>query len=457
MRRENGIPFPSRPAFAGTLPLSWILLTALLSVSCGRGTSGERETVTLWAMGREGEVAKEVVDEFERLHPEIEVRVQQVPWSAAHEKLITSVVGRSTPDVSQLGNTWIAEFVALQALEPLGTWVSGSSAVREGHYFAGIWDTNVIGGEPYGVPWYVDTRLLFYRTDVLADAGYDSIPATWEGWREALGAMKENLGPDDFPLFLPVNEWPPPVILGLQNGSTLLRENDTRGAFSEPAFREAFAFYVDLFRQGYAPSTANNEIGNLYQEFSRGHINGFITGPWNLGELRNRLPEEQADVWSTSPLPGPKAGEPGVSLAGGSSLVLFRGSKHKAAAWKLVEFLSLPDTQQRFYELSGDLPAQSVVWNQPAFQEDPRLAAFGDQLAHVVSTPKIPEWEQIAAMLQEHAEMAIRGGVHPDTALVRLDRRVDRILEKRRWLYERGKLTSETLTSETLTSGRMDP
>lgn len=429
----------SASASALALPL---LAASVLAACAPGGESGSRETVVFWAMGHEGEIARTVLDEFEELHPEIEVVVQQVPWTAAHEKLVTAVVGRSTPDVSQLGNTWIAEFVALGALEPLGTWVAGSEAVRPDDYFTGIWDTNVIGGVPYGVPWYVDTRLLFYRTDLLASAGYDSLPTTWSEWRTALGAMKAELGPDAFPLFLPVNEWPPAVIFGLQNGSSLLGENETRGAFSEAPFREALSFYVDLFREGYAPATANNEIGNLYQEFSRGHVNGFITGPWNLGEMKNRLPAEQADIWSTAPLPGPRPGTPGVSLAGGSSLVLFRGSKRKAAAWKLVEFLSLPETQARFYELSGDLPARLSVWNDPPFTDDARLAAFGAQLAHVVPTPKIPEWEQIAYAVQEHAEVAVRGDLGVDSTLARLDRRVDRILEKRRWLHEHGRLAS---------------
>ena len=419
-----------------------------------------RESVTLWAMGHEGEVARDVLVEFEAAHPDIRVVVQQVPWSAAHEKLVTSVVGRSTPDVSQLGNTWIAEFAALGALEPLDSRVEASTAVERADFFTGIWDTNVVQGETYGVPWYVDTRLLFYRTDLLERAGYDSIPSTWAGWKASLAAMKSKLGPDDYPLFFPVNEWPPPVIFGLQNGSTLLRENDTRGAFAERPFRDAFAFFVELFEDGYTPGVANNEIGNLYQEFSRGHVNGFITGPWNLGELRNRLPAEQAGVWSTSPLPGPEPGVPGVSLAGGSSLVLFRNSARKDAAWKLIEYLSLPETQARFYDLSGDLPARASVWESPTFQSDPRLAAFGDQLAHVVSTPKIPEWEQIATVVQEHAELAVRTGADIDSTLSQLDRRVNRILEKRRWLYEHGKLASashdraiETLQSIGLRAG----
>jgi multiple sugar transport system substrate-binding protein len=136
-----------------------------------------------------------------------------------------------------------------------------------------------------------------------------------------------------------------------------------------------------------------------------------------------------------------------VSLAGGSSLVLFRGSDHEDAAWKLIEFLAEAGTQKTFYDLSGDLPARVVVWEQPVFASDRRLAAFGAQLRHVVPTPKIPEWEQIAMALQHYAEVVIRGGGDVDSTLARLDRRVDQILEKRRWLHAHGRLSRPEVDS----------
>jgi multiple sugar transport system substrate-binding protein len=161
-----------------------------------------------------------------------------------------------------------------------------------------------------------------------------------------------------------------------------------------------------------------------------------VTGPWNLGEFRRRLPPELQDAWATAPLPGPDAGS-GVSLAGGSSLVMFRDTAHPEAAWALIEFLSRPDQQVRFYELSGDLPARREAWSDPALAGDANLAAFGAQLELAVSTPKIPEWEQIASRVLDRVEFAIRGSVPPDSALAELDRDVDRILEKRRWLLSR--------------------
>jgi len=57
----------------------------------------------------------------------------------------------------------------------------------------------------------------------------------------------------------------------------------------------------------------------------------------------------------------------------------------------------------------------------------------------VVPWPKIPEWEQITSLLQDEAERAVRGVVPGDSALAALDRDVDRVLEKRRWLLARAR------------------
>ena len=426
---------PAPVARAARAALASALLAAATFVLTGcaaRRDSGV--TLRFWAMGREGEVVQELVRDFERTHPGIRVDVQQIPWSAAHEKLLTAHVGRSTPDISQLGNTWISEFQTLRALEPLGPFIVRSAEVARERFFGGIWDTNVIGAEAYGVPWYVDTRVLFYRRDLLARAGYDAMPATWEGWRQAMVAVKRVAGPGSYAVMLPVNEWVPPMVLGLSAGSPILAEGGTRGAFSGPEFRRAFHFFVDLFRDGLAPPIANTEIANLYQDFDRGHFSMYITGPWNLGEFRRRLPAARQDTWCTAPLPGPTGRESGLSMAGGSSLVVFRGSKHKEEAWKLIEFLSHPDRQLAFYRLCGDLPARIEPWSDEALSADPCLAAFGEQLTRVRPLPPVPEMEQIAIRLQDWSERAVRGALPPDTALARLDREVDRMLEKRRWM-----------------------
>ena len=423
------IPHARRVAALG----SCALLLAAVITGCGARESGV--TIRFWAMGREGEVVQDLVHEFERENPGVHVEVQQIPWSAAHEKLLTAHVGGSAPDLGQLGNTWIPEFTALHALHPLDAFIDSTRTPVAADFFAGSWDGNVVDGATLGLPWYVDTRVLFYRRDLLAAAGWNTMPATWDEWRRALTAIRDRGGRGHYGIFLPLNEWNPPMIMGLQAGSPILRDRDTRGDFSGPEFQRAFDFFIGLFRGGLAPPLSNNEIANMYQEFERGTFAMVITGPWNLGEFRRRLSPAMQDKWGTAPLPGPNG--PGVSMAGGSSLVMFRRTKHPAEVWKLMQFLSRPEQQVKFYQLTGDLPSRVEAWRDTALTNDPAARAFGDQLTRLAVWPKVPEWEPIATKLQDWTERAVRGGVTTHDALVSMDREVDQMLEKRRWLVER--------------------
>src|SRR5690242_20703214 len=101
---------------------SKFLLLALLACT---SRPAQQETLKFWAMGHEGEVVAQLLPEFTR-RTGIRVDVQQIPWSAAHEKLLTAYVGESTPDVAQLGNTWIPEFEAVNALAPLAPFLTHS-------------------------------------------------------------------------------------------------------------------------------------------------------------------------------------------------------------------------------------------------------------------------------------------------------------------------------------------
>ena len=141
----------------------------------------------------------------------------------------------------------------------------------------------------------------------------------------------------------------------------------------------------------------------------------------------------------TAPLPAPDSdpGWPGYSLAGGSSLAIFRASGVKDAAWEFAEYLSDPTVQTRFYALAGDLPARRESWDDASLAGDPKARAFRVQLSRVEPMPRVPEWEQIAQKLAEDLEPAIRGRQTVPAALAVVDADVDRMLEKRRWMLAR--------------------
>jgi multiple sugar transport system substrate-binding protein len=382
-------------------------------------------------MGSEATNVPQILPEFERLNPGIEVIVQALPWSAAHQKLLTAYAGSSLPDLSQVGNTWVSEMTAIGAISPMPT----SAADLLTDQFPAVLETNRVGGQPMATPWYVDTRLIFYRSDLLERAGFEAVPQTWDGWKTAMHAVKRVAGPGNFAILLPVNEFEQLLTFGLQGEEALLKDRDTRGNFSSPSFIAALEFYKSLFDEGLAPLASSTQISNVWTEFERGYFSFYFSGPWSIGDFKTRL--APTTRWMTAGVPGPTG--PGASAPGGSSLVVYRHSPHQEAAWKLVRYLSEPGVQARFNGITGNLPARESAWAAPAVSGDPYIAAFKGQLARARAVPKVPEWERIVTEMQIVAERMVRGQFTPKAAAAEIDRRADRLLEKRRWMIEQGR------------------
>lgn len=412
-----------------------VMILLLIVPGC-KSPQNEQRVINFWAMGAEGEQVQKLIPEFERRNPGIKVKVQMIPWTTAQEKLISAFASDNTPDACQLGNTWIPQFSAIGAISGLDQWLENSATIRKENYFEGIWNTNLLDGKVYGIPWYIDTRVMFYRTDVLRQAGFDSPPKTWDELHLLCRRIKEVLKDDKYAIYIPVDEWATFIIFGLQNGALLLKDNNTYADFSDPKFKEAFDYLIAFHKEKLTP-TGIQQVTNIYQALAEKYLSIYISGPWNINEFKKWMTGDLKDKWMTAPLPG-KDQYPGVSTAGGSSLVMFKDSKHKAEVWKLFEYLSEPDVQVKFYNLLYNLPAVRQAWRDTSIANNLYMKAFYEQFKHVVATPKIPEWEQIAfAKVQQYAEAAARGALTTDKALKQLDHDVNIILEKRRWLVSR--------------------
>lgn len=411
-------------------------LLILFNLSCSE--SSNEIVINFWGLGSEGEFVKMLIPKFEEENPGIKVKVQMAPWTAAQEKLISAYASDNLPDVFQLGNTWIPQFAQLEGISELSELIRESKIIHKENYFSGIWDTNVLDSLVFGIPWYIDTRVLFYRKDVFEKAGFSSPPKTWEELYKLSKEIKANhKNEEKYAIFIATNEWANFVIFGLQNGAEILKDNNTYGNFSSDKFTEAFSYLVNYYKENLTPLGVS-QVTNVYQAFAEEFFSMYISGPWNINEFKKWMTGDLQDKWSTAVLPGPNESTKGVSLAGGSSLVISQKSKHKYEAWKLIEYLSKPETQIEFYHLVNDLPAVKEAWKDTSLSNNIYMKAFYDQFNYVVATPKIAEWEQIVfSKLQQYVELAARNVLTVKEALKRLDSDVDIILEKRRWMLSK--------------------
>ncbi|HZW39397.1 MAG TPA: sugar ABC transporter substrate-binding protein [Ignavibacteriaceae bacterium] len=415
----------------------FIILFALAIIGCS-SRNDDKIHIKFWAIGAEGEKVAKLIPEFEKQNPKIKIDIQQIPWTAAHEKLITAYAGETLPDCYQIGNTWVAEFSQLDAIEPLDKYIEKSSVIKKENYFPGIWESNVMNNVVYSIPWYVDTRVMFYRTDMLMKAGYNEFPKTWSEFYKAAEKIKEQTG--NYGIFLPTNEWQPYIIFGYQKGADFLKNNWSYGNFSSPQFISAMNFVDSMYSSGVALYDMQ-KVMNVYQSFGAGYFAFYITGPWNVFEMNRSLPESIKDKWMTAPMPSFDNDYPGYSSAGGASLVISKYSKNKDAAWKWIEFLSEKETQIKFFSIVNSLPSRIDAWDDPAIKDNKYMKAFYLQLQKTKPDPKVPEWEQIVfEKLRVKAEYIARGDMKVEPAMKQLDKEVNSVLEKRRWLIETGKL-----------------
>ncbi len=375
------------------------------SISSGKATG----TITVWAMGAEGENLPALAKDFEAANPGAKVNVTAIPWDAAHDKFSTAITAGKTPDAAMVGTTWMGEFAGLDALDPT------PPSIDKSLFFDGAQKTTEVNGTSYGIPWYVETRLVYYRTDLAKKAGFTEAPKDWAGLKAMAKGMQDKAGAK-WGIGLQAGgtgSWQTVMPFAWSNGASLMKDDGKTFDFASPQMTEAVQYYQSYFTDGIAnkaaPSTPTTE-----PDFASGKVPMFISGPWMMSAVEKVGGAGFKDKYAVAPMPTKQTSS---SFVGGSDFVVFKNSKQRDTAWKFVQFLSDPKTQAKWYGLSTDLPSVKSAWQDPALASDEKLAVFGKQLETAQAPPSISTWEQVAAQFDTEMEKVTKAGEDPAAAL----------------------------------------
>ncbi|HZU67742.1 MAG TPA: sugar ABC transporter substrate-binding protein [Ktedonobacteraceae bacterium] len=384
--------------------LAPLTLLVMVLAACGGGGGGSGNAnsgnLTIWAMGTEGDNLKVLANDFMKQNPNIHITVQSIPWSDAHSKLLTAVEGNQTPDIAQMGTTWMAEFAKTGALD------TTPSSFNPSDFFQSAWNTTVYNGQSYGVPWYVDTRVLFYRTDIAQKAGITSPPQTWQQLLADAKAMQQK-GGAKYGISLQSNDWEEWLPLVWQAGGRVY--NNNQFTFNTSPVVQALAYYQQFFKQGLTPMTEPPNF-DVAQGFVSGSTPMFISGPWEISLIQQEGGAAMNGKWAITTLPKDITN---TSFAGGADMVVFKNSPNRAAAWKFVQYVTQPAVQQKWYETVSDLPAVKAAWSSGTLATNKYLTIFHDQLSDTKGPPTIVNWEQIANMIDDQMQQVMFGKMTP--------------------------------------------
>jgi len=262
-------------------------------ISSGKATG----TINVWAMGTEGENLPTLAKEFEAQNPGVTVKVTPIPWDAAHDKFTTAITAGKTPDAAMVGTTWMGEFAGQDALDPTPKSIDSAS------FFPGAQKTTEVNGTSYGVPWYVETRLVYYRKDLAAKAGITTLPTDWDGLK-AMAKALQSKAHTKWGINLQAGKtgsWQTIMPFGWSNGAKIASDDQKKFTFDTPQLAEAVKYYQSYFTEGLSPKELPD--GQLEQDFVNGTIPMFISGPWEMGAVEKLGGAGFKDKYGVMPMP----------------------------------------------------------------------------------------------------------------------------------------------------------
>jgi multiple sugar transport system substrate-binding protein len=401
--------------------LAGVLLGAAALLAGGCGITGAAATssgsasslngigpITL-AIGKldTGSYLPGLIDEWNRAHPGQRVTLIQLPDDADDQlaQLVANLqAGSDVYDVMDLDVIWTAEFASNRWIIPLSR-----TLFPLGNFLRPAVDTAMYQGRLWAAPFTSNAELLYYRTDILRRAGARP-PQTWT----QLAALASTVAPrfglwgyaGQFQAYegLTVN-----FAEAVQSaGGSILSADGTRVTVDSPQAREALAFLVSGFREGWIPKAALGYDEQASQDaFEQGKLLFLNNWPYVYGAASTPGPgNEVAGKFGVEALPGPDG--PGSSSLGGSNLAISAYSLHQATSLAFIRFLtSLPAERQVLVDGSQP-PVWTRLYTEPSLvRQFPYLPVLKQAILSAKPRPEVPEYNQLSLAISSSVHQAL--------------------------------------------------
>jgi ABC-type glycerol-3-phosphate transport system substrate-binding protein len=390
------------------------------------GCSGRPDVLTFSGsvLGAEGQIVRQQIARFSANHAGLTVQIRSTPDAAdARHQLYVEWLNAwaADPDVLQLDVIWTPEFAAAGWILPLDRFAPDTRDFFPAPLAADRWR-----GRLFAVPWFVDTGMLYWRTDLVPSAPqtFDELVADARRATRASGVP--------YGLVWQGARYEGLVTVFLEHlvgfGGRIM-DDDGRIVVDSPAAVRALTFMHDCITSGVVPRavlTWQEEQTRFAFEDGR----AVFLRNWPYAAALFDQPGESAVAGRFGVAPMPHDGGPSAAALGGAQLAINARSRQPEAAWQLVRFLTAPEQMLERARVAGQFPARRSLY------DDPRLAAalpvppaeVRRIIDHAVPRPVTPVYTELSGILQIHLHRALTDQETPADALARAAREMRAVL-----------------------------
>jgi ABC-type glycerol-3-phosphate transport system substrate-binding protein len=439
------------------------------SVGAERG----RVVVRYWEKwtGKEAEQMMQIVDDFNAtVGKEKNIYVQYLSMTNVNQKTLVATAAGVPPDIAGLWDTQIAQFAAIDALEPLDD-LAARHGITEDYYKPVYWESCRYEGRlwalvstPAAVALHYNKRLFGERADQLRAAGLDPSrpPRTLDEldryaqaldtYRTLPGGKKQILSAG----YLPMEPNWYLAFTGYWFGADVYDQKTGRFNLTSPAMLRAYgwikSYSVRLGKDAMTDFTSGfGQFNSAQNPFLTGAVAMEQQGPWMANYIetlkptmnRWRFPKEQEKTlsieqrranyeWGAAPFPTAVPGLTGVTYAGFDVLMIPKGAKHREEAFEFLAYVNRQDVMEKLNELHcKNSPLRQVSRHFLEQHPNPYIGVFEDLASspNARGVPPVPIWPEVADEMNVAAQKVYLLQAEPEQALAAAQSRLQAKLD----------------------------
>jgi multiple sugar transport system substrate-binding protein len=423
------------------LKLSGIGLVGVALAGCGggRGGGGPVELTFSFFPDRTGSV-QELIDRFNgQKEGQVQVTYREMPAdSGQHFDQLRTELQAGSGDIDVVGGDviWPAQFAA-------NGWILDlSDRFPEGErdqFLPAPIEANTYQGRVYGVPWYTDAGMLYYRSDLLEESGFFEPPRTYDELKDIARRVQQDSGTENGFVFQGAN-YEGGVVNALEyiwnSGGEVLDPSDpTRVTIDSPEAIRGLQIERSMIEDGISPEGVTQY---KEQESATTFLNGDAVFMRNVPRMyalasdpnESRIDPQQIGV---AALPVAEEGNRSYSNLGGWNFFINAASENQDAAWEFIRFMSAPE-QQKYRAIEGSVipTRQELLEDQEILDTVPVIALGRDAIQNTRPRPVSPYYSDMSLRMAEQFNSSLQGNVSPEDAVRTLQEELATIVEQGR-------------------------
>ena len=352
---------------------------ALGVAACGGDSDSQQEAdgvlagdVVFWSsytQGPRAEWLQKMADRFMDENPEVNITIENFSWGEFYTKWTTGLAAGQVPDLSSALPYHVVEMIDVDAIVPVDDVIDniGRDRFYEKSLLEGQKD-----GSHYSIPLYSHAQVMWYRKDVLADAGL-KVPETWEELRATAEAVTT---PGMYGLSFPMgsNDIMAARFLNYyvkSAGETLLTK-DGKANLTSKAALDGIEYWVDMYKATSPEGSLNFTVLDQATLFYQGQTAFDFNTGFHIGGVVSTTPDLVDDV-EAAPLPRLNKDDPIYGAESGyQPLVVWKDSSVQEESKAFLETLYNDEDYIDFLQAVpvGMMPVLSDIAENPAFLEN---------------------------------------------------------------------------------------